>query len=177
MEQEKKPIQFTNINSDKKPQQVGNSPVKESKKDSVGAVASKRSSSSKSPPIKINANHLVHKIENNVSVILVKDLEEDYSTIKTIHDVLELDKKKPNNIVGLLPAIYYEFIDRANKTINTFVKVGDLVTVNRKFMDKKGDIPRQVKKVYSKSLNNMTVILAELDDKEVYLTNRLIVCK
>ena len=176
MEQEKKPIQFTNINSDKKPQQKAES-VKESEVGTKVAVASKRSSSSKSPPIKINANHLVHKIENNVSIVLVKDVEEDYTTIKTIHDVLELDKRKPNNIVGLLPAIYYEFIDRANKTLNTFVKVGDLVTVNRKFMDKKGDIPREVKRVYAKSLNNMTVILAELDDKEVYLTNRLIVCK
>ena len=164
-----KPVMFTNVSTPKK--------VEDSKPRKMEAIASKGSSSSNTSPPKINANHIVHRIENNVSVVLVKDAEEDYSEIKTIHDVLDLDKKKPNNIVGLIPAIYYEFIDRQNKTLNTFVKVDELVTVKSKFMDKKGHIPRQVKKVYAKALNNMTVIIAELDDNEIYLTYRLEICK
>jgi hypothetical protein len=166
MEKDKKPLMFTNTTSS-------------TKVDKKEPLPSKKSSRSAVVPqsIKPNASHVHHKLNNGVVVILVKDAEEDYSTIKTIQDVLELDKKKPNNIVGLNPPIYHEFIDRAKKTINLFVNEGDLVTVNRKFMDKKGDIPRRVEKVYIKSLNNMSVIVAQLDDKELCLTNRLIVCK
>ena len=166
MEKDKKPVMFTAVGT--------NSNV-----DKKEPLASKESSRGRSSPIvgKLNNSHIQHKLQGDVSVILVKDAEEDYSTILTIQDVLELDKRKPNNIVGLSPPIYHEYIDRAKKTINLFVKVDDLVTVKSKFMDNKGHIPRRVKKVYVKSLNNMSVIIAELDDKELYLTYRLEVCK
>jgi hypothetical protein len=122
-------------------------------------------------------NYIKHKILHNVIVLLVPDEEEDYSKINTLFDLINLDLRKPNLIAGFEPPLYKDFVDTFNKSIKTFVKVDDLVTVKAKYEDNRGHIPRQVKDLYLKTLNNMTVIIAILNDNDYCLTNRLEIYK
>lgn len=115
-------------------------------------------------------------LKRGVKLILIEDDAEDYSSIKTLEDVINLDKTKPHLIAGFIPSLYEEFMD-GNRTIKPHVKVSDFVKVKRKFIDTKGDIPRQVTSLYFKSLNDMTVVIATLADNDYYLSNRLEVCK
>lgn len=115
-------------------------------------------------------------LTRGVKLILIEDEAEDYSNIKTFEDVITLDAVKPHLIAGFIPSLYDEFVD-GNRNIKPNVKVQDFVKVKRKFIDAKGDIPRQVVSLYFKSLNDMTVIIAKLADDDYYLSNRLDVCK
>ena len=124
-----------------------------------------------------NPNYIQHSLKKGVTIVLVKDHEEDYSKLETVKDVIELDKRKPASIVGFIPSLYHEFIDKTKGTIDPKVKIGDIVTVKRKFVDKKGDIPRTVTNYYFKSLHDMTVIVAVLNDGDFCLANRLEICK
>lgn len=123
-----------------------------------------------------NDNFIHHKIEGNVTLTVVKDSEEDYTKIVTLEDVINLDRRKPSNIVSISPPLYHELIDKAKKCIKIHAEVGAMVKVKRKFMDKKGDIPRRVDKLHLQALNDMTIIVATLEDGDYQLSHRLEVC-
>lgn len=124
-----------------------------------------------------NPNYVKHNLDKGVTLVLVKDHEEDYSKLKTVQDVIDLDKRKPNVIVGFNPPLYFEFINKGKQCLTSNVDVGDIVTVKAKFKDNKGHIPRVVQSLYFKSLFDMTVIVAVLNDNDFCLANRLEICK
>lgn len=143
-----------------------------------GISASKKNVVENAKPAHIvNENFVQQQIQNNVTVTLVKDAEEDYTKLYTLQDILDLDKRKPSNIVSISPPLYHELINKATSSIKIHAPVGSVVKVQRKFMDSKGDIPREVKALHLKSLNNMTVIVATLDDGDYQLAHRLEICK
>lgn len=147
----------------------------------VEKSASKRSSGSvvrKTDLSKLidNPNFIKHDLGKGVTIILTKDLEEDYSTITTLNSLLEFNKKKPNNIVGIVPELFKSFIDEENKSINTYVKVGQVVKSISKF-ERGNNFPRKVKEVYLKSLHDMTIVIAKLEDDSIHIAYTLEVCK
>jgi hypothetical protein len=112
-------------------------------------------------------------LKKGAVVKLVKNEEEDYSHLTTSQDIIDLDIRNPNAIYSFEPALFNDFIDKATHNINPFVKIGDTVIVKKKYANSKGHIPRKVKDIYFKSLGNMTVIIAVLQDGELELCNRL----
>lgn len=132
---------------------------------------------------KLNANAVSDEefikvnIGRGVTVLFVKDSEEDYSKLKHLNDVVELDLRKPGVLADFRPPLFKEYINRVNHTIETFAKIGDIVTIDRKYLDPKGDVPRRVIDLYFKSLNNMTVVMVKLEDGDINLSNRLVLCK
>ena len=150
---------------------------KEDKKESTGSkpFASKRTVDSSNL---INDDRFIkHKLNHGVTIILAPDNEENYSKLSTLEDVILLDKRKPSNVAGFHPPLFTEFINKSTNSIKTHVKVNDIVKVKRLYMDKKEDLPREVVSMYLKALNNMTVIIATLNDGDYHLSNRLEVCK
>lgn len=113
--------------------------------------------------------------ESKVFVTIVNDEEEDYSLIKTLHDVILLDKRKPQLVVGFKPTLYKEFTNSRGQII-THVQVGDKVKLKPKFEDRKAPT-LIVKDIRTASLFDMTVILATFDNYYPTLVNRLEVCK
>lgn len=169
MEKEKETLKFSPVNDIAKSVPLEKSP------------SSRRSSKSKEDKqylaILNNPNNVKVKLLGGVTMVAVEDTEESYKEIHTLEDVFAFDKKKPNNIIGFIPSFYHEFVNTETRELKPFVKVGDVVTVKRKFLNKKGDIPRVVKNVYAKAINNMSVIIATLDDGDIVLTNQLDICK
>ena len=86
-----------------------------------------------------------------------------------------MDNLNPNAIYSFEPALYNDFINKATHSIHTFVKAGDLVVVKKKYASSNNP-PRRVKDIYFKSLGDMTVLVAILDDEDLELCNRLLVC-
>ncbi len=124
-----------------------------------------------------NSNYISIPLKHGVLLTVTKDSEEDYSKIETLQDIILLNKRKPNNIVGMSPPLFPEFINKTTNSINTGVSIGDSVKCKAKFMDNKGNKPRQVKDLYLKGLNNMTIVVATLEDDDFYIANRLEKCK
>jgi hypothetical protein len=138
--------------------------------------ASPKEDNNKEKPIQHNksTNTVNVYIGHGVTAILNNDSEVDFTTIKCLKDVEELYEKKPNILLGVTPMLYKEFINSKTNEIKKFVKEGDLVEVIAKFRSRPVDsVPRIVKNVYLKSLFNMSVFIAELDDGDIQLTNRL----
>lgn len=160
MEKENKPLLFKNLSTTKT---INESSASKEEKESVGVEFVKS----------IKANSKEVAIKKDVTMLVVLDEEEDYSTIKTITDVLALDARKPNNIIGFIPALHESFINKVKKTLLTHVNIGDTVIMKPKYTDEKGKIPRKVKDLYFKSLNNMTIIIAILDDDDFHIANLL----
>lgn len=163
-DKEKKPVIFSAMNVLAK---KNNTPKVKSA--SKGRVVDKSTEGMKTLPL----DAYRADIGRGVNVVLIKDKEEDYSKLKTLEDILEFDKRKPNNIIGFEPAIYYEFIDKRKGKLNFYVKVGDVVKVKEKFKPKNAPPRRTVVDLYLSSLKDMTVIVAKLDDNSVELANRL----
>lgn len=113
--------------------------------------------------------------ESKVKVIIMKDEEEDFSLIKTLHDVIALDKRKPQLIADFKPKLYKEFTNSRGQII-THVKAGDKVKLKPKFSDDKAP-ELIVKDIRTASLFDMSVILATFDNYYPTLSNRLEICK
>lgn len=135
----------------------------------------------KSPPTLIKKQEVKKSkiryipLKNNVYLITEEDDEEDLDLITTLEDVILLQKRKPQLILGFKPNLYSEFFDKKTGIIKQYVFKGNIVVVKDKFKSRAVDnIPRIVKDVYLKSLHNMTVIIAELDDGDFQLSNRLL---
>ena len=156
--EEKKQLVFTKVNEDdvKKPS------------NQIAPSRSKRVSTELD-----NTNYIKIQLKHGVTIVVTKDSEEDYNKIETLQDVILLDKRKPNNIVGFDPPLFTDFINKASGTIKTHVLVGETVVCMKKFSDSKGHIPRIVKSLYLKALNNMTIIIATLSDDDFYIASRL----
>lgn len=113
------------------------------------------------------------QLERNVQLVVVKHDEEDYTTIKTFIDVLQLIKEKPHLVVAIIPHLYHEFIDKKNSRIKIDFGIGDAVKYISKFSSN-NNLPKKVTNLYFTSLNNMTVINVEFEDGQIELANRLI---
>jgi hypothetical protein len=134
--------------------------------------ASKSKTREKEQIVYNNPNWEYKYIKHGVQVVLVKDTEENYNDIENIHDIINLIKKKSSNIVGFIPKLYHEFLDLTNARIKTFVNEGDLVVYKSKFAPNNNN-PKIVKEIYIKSLNDMSVLIAKLDDNSLVLCNQL----
>lgn len=127
--------------------------------------------------VKNEENQIIVKLDKGVSVICVKKDDIKYDEIKTLNDVIFLDNTRPDIIINFQPPLYKDFVNKQNQSIDTIIKIGDIVKVKNKYLDNKGEIPREVINLYFKSLNNMTVIVAVLNDNDFYIANRLEKCK
>lgn len=116
------------------------------------------------------------KLDKGVTIKLVKDNAFLFTKELNLKDIIEIDNAKPDLIHSFHPPLYKDFITSKGQ-INTHVNIGNIVKVKRKFMDDKEDIPREVTNLYFKSLNNMTVITAVLNDNDFYVASRLEICK
>lgn len=127
--------------------------------------------------VKNEKNQIIVKLDKGVSITMVKDDTIHYDEIKILNDVIFLDTVRPDLIISFHPPLYKDFVDKQKQSIDTIVKVGDIVKVKSKYIDNKGDIPREVINLYFKSLNNITVVIAVLNDNDFYVANRLEKCK
>lgn len=100
---------------------------------------------------------------------------EDYDSIRTLEDVIDLHKAKPNILLGIHPPLYSAFQDNIGGIV-PYVKVGDKVRYKN---PRQADIPsnpiRTISSVYFKSLGDMSVICAEFEEGDYSLTNLLFV--
>lgn len=124
-------------------------------------------------PEDVNTVQLPH----GVQVHFAKDPEEDFSKVQDLEDVMKLELAKPNLIVGFTPNLFHFFEEKGTRAIKRYIKPSDLITVKKVYMDNKGDEPRRVARMYFKSLSDMTVIIAVLEDGDLQLANRLELCK
>ena len=110
----------------------------------------------------------VHK---NAKVIINKKLDISFDTKLQLLRVLEIDKEYPDSILGFNPPLFKEFITKTGE-INTHVYIGQAVKLKLKF---KKDINEKqvVKDLYFTSLNNMTVIIAKLENGNFYPSYQL----
>lgn len=161
MEKTNKPLEFTNISNVEVRNTVKDKP-KVARKSKIKLLSL----------AELENAFTVISLERDTRVALVPSKEEDYSTIKTIHDIIELDKRNSNLIAQFYPPLSSKFIDIVNASINTHIKVGDTVNVKKFYRtsDVIDEKPRVVTKLYLKALNNMTVIIAVLEDNDFYLT-------
>lgn len=141
-------------------------------------IASKLPIVEKKGGIKNEENLIEYKLDKGVIIKLVKNEGYIFNTITqpTLRDIIEIDNIKSDLIHSFHPPLYKDFITSKGQ-INTIINIGNIVKVKRKFMDEKEDIPREVTDLYFKSLNNMTVIVAVLNDNDFYVANRLEICK
>lgn len=173
MDEKPKPMQFTSLGKeqDSKDFSIGNIAFKrETKK----VVQAKKRAKLTTQLVKQLQNTETIPIGKGVSVVLFKDKGVVFYNGSTLNNILEIEKLYPDAFVGLLPSLYEDFI--INDVITPYVNIGDTVTIKRIYCEKKGDIPRKVKDIYFKALNDMTVIIAELEDGDLVLTNTLIKC-
>lgn len=172
---------ITNFTSLNKPQETK---IEDTKDFSIGNLAVKGNSKKTAKLVKRAklTTQLTKQLQNvetipiskGVSIVLFKDKGVRITKDITFLEILELEKNYPDAFVGVLPSLFEDFI--VNDIIEPFVKIGDIVTVKRKFVIKNGDTPRRVEDIYFKALNDMTVIIALLEDGDLALTNTLIVC-
>lgn len=169
MENQNKPMNFAPLSKDSPPKVNTDKPAVK--------VRTKKKAQTKllSDIIKTLENTEVIPISKGVSVALFKNKGVTVNSNTTLKDILEIEVKYPDAFIGLLPNLYEDFI--LNNTINPHVKVGDKVTIKRKYCVTDGDIPKKVTDLYLKALNDMTVIIAVLDNKDLALANTLEICK
>jgi hypothetical protein len=113
---------------------------------------------------------------DDVQIALTQDDEVIYEDIKTLEDVVHLDKAKPNLVAYFVPPLHKSFLDAKGEHINPFVKKGDKVKVAPEFASAKDtELGIQiVKRVYFKSLNNMTIIMVTTEEQGMYIAYQLI---
>lgn len=174
MEQNNKTLKFATLNKE---------PTSKEVPKELPAFKEKSKKSSKSQPKRKLLSDIIKTLDNvetiplskGVSAVLFKNKGVTLNSNSTLKDVIEIESKYPEVFVGLLPDLFKDFI--VNDTIESYVEEGDIVTIKRQYCMPKGDIPRKVQKVYFKALNDMTVIIALLEDGDLALTNTLIKCK
>lgn len=117
-----------------------------------------------------------HILINDVYFIFdEEDKEENYDNIKTLEDVLKLDRKKPNILLGIKPPLFSAFKPIGSPiNINTYVSKGDTVVYSKpEFSPIKENPVLVVENVIIKSLGTMSVIVAEFSNGDFSLTNLL----
>lgn len=117
-----------------------------------------------------------HILINDVYFIFnEEDTEENYDNIKTLEDVLALDRKKPNILLGIKPPLFSAFKPLGSPiNINTYVSKGDNVIYRKpEFSPIKENPILIVDNVIIKSLGSMSVIVAEFNNGDFSLTNLL----
>lgn len=170
---ENKPMQFTSISKepDSKDFSIGNLAFKgENKK----VRQAKKRAKLTTELVKQLQNTEIIPMGKGVSVVIFKDKGITITKDSTLNDIIMVEAVRPEAFVGLLPSLYEDFIN--NDIITPHVNVGDFVKIKKIYKEKKGDIARKVKSIYLKALNDMTVIIAELEDGDLVLTNTLIKC-
>lgn len=170
MDEKPKPMQFASISKepDSKDFSIGNIAFKGEKKKVVQA---KKRAKLTTQLVKQLQNTETIPIGKGVSVVIFKDKGVTINKDSTFDDIIQLEKLHPDAFVGVLPALFEDFI--VNDMIQPFVKIGDFVKIKRIYCEKLGDKSREVKDIYFKALNDMTVIIAELEDGDLVLTNTL----
>jgi len=81
-------------------------------------------------------------------------------------EVIKLDKKDPTAILHIYPELYNEYLDKKNN-IYTHVAIGDKVKVSLKYKTDNNPV-RTVSNLYFAGLENMSIIIAVLDDKSYH---------
>ena len=115
---------------------------------------------------------------NDVVFIFDNDTEENFDNIQNFQQLLLLDKKKPNLLIGVKPPLYSAFKASVNKNIEVYVEMDDdVIFKNPAFSPDKENPVRIVSNVYPKSLGSMSVIIADFMDGEFALTNHLKIVK
>lgn len=102
----------------------------------------------------------------NVTIAFNNDPEEDFTKIKTIEDVLDLDIKKVGIIAKITPPLYSAFKGSVNRTIEPHVRKGDTV----KFVNKRCKASStsdeadefEVAGIEIQSLKSMSIFVASL---------------
>ena len=113
---------------------------------------------------------------NNVRFILQDFI--DTSTLLTGLDIIKLERESVDAIVDIKPKLYEAFINKKTNLLKPFVKVNQTV----KIKEEERDIIYTVLDIRFKRLNDMTVIIADLEnnqtkEKSFALTNKLIPIK
>jgi len=111
-------------------------------------------------------------IGKGVTIHLSREPELNYKY--NYQTLVQLDKVDPDLIEGFTPPLYKEFIVKGN--LLNHVNIGDTITINPKYKDS-SKYRCIVEDIYFKSLNNMTVLIAVLNDGDLVLYNRLMLCK
>ena len=117
-----------------------------------------------------------HILINDVYFVFdEEDTEENYDNVSTLEDVLALDRKKPNILLGVVPPLFSAFVPVGEPiNIQTYVNKGDSVVYRKKeFSPIKENPALLVDNVVIKSLGNMSVIIAEFSNGDFSLTNLL----
>lgn len=114
---------------------------------------------------------------NGVSILLAKDIEENYSNIKTMQDLIDLDNRKPYAVKKISPPIYKDYFDEKKGKLIPYVKVGDTVEIRHQYIEKNHSNIGKVFSVDLASLSDMTVIIAKLEDGRMFLAKALIFLK
>lgn len=116
-------------------------------------------------------NSIQIPVFKNSKVILDNSIPIDNNIKLQLLRVLEIDKEYPSGILGFNPPLYKEFITKAGD-INTHVKINQEVKLKLKFK-KEINEKRIVKDLYFTSLNDITVIIAKLDNNDYYPSYQL----
>lgn len=132
----------------------------------------KQKSVKKTPIEKIKGKEVL--INDVIFIFDAEDKEENYDNLKTLQDVIALDIKKPNLLLGISPSLYSAFKSSVTKNIETYIDKGDTVIYkNISFSPDKKNLPKVVENVIIKSLGNMSVIIAEFEGGDFALTTHL----
>ena len=122
---------------------------------------------------KVKGKHIL--INDVYFVFDEEDTEENYDNVTTLEDVLALDRKKPNILLGVIPPLFSAFVPVGEPiNIQTYVSKGDSVVYRKKeFSPIKENPTLLVTNLLVKSLGTMSVIIAEFDNGDYSLTNLL----
>ena len=137
------------------------------------AIESKKTGVKETPKQTLKGKHIL--INDVYFIFDEEDKEENYDNIKTLEDVLMLDRKKPNVLLGIKPPLFSAFKPVGSPiNINTYVSKGDTVIYRKpEFSPIKGNPVLMVDNVIIKSLGNISVIVAEFSNGDFSLTNLL----
>lgn len=169
MEEQKQFKQFGvfEIPKDEKSEVLNKTPVKER---SRGSTSTQQLNTDKTYNINIGKGVVIHLNDD----IMYSMVPTPFFKSLPYKDTVNLDKNHPDLIEGFTPPLYKEFIVKG-KLLN-HVNIGNKVIIHPKYQE--SNIKQRIlKDIYFKSLNNMTVLIAVLDDGDLVLYNRLQLCK
>ncbi len=103
-----------------------------------------------------------------------EDHEVDFESIKTFEDVLKLDESKPNVLLHTKPALYSAFKSKSGKSIETYVKIGDMAVYKiPEASPIKGNPALKVIGLELKSLGSMAVVIAHFEGGDYAVANHI----
>lgn len=111
-----------------------------------------------------------------VKVELLVDPDEDYSTVTTAQDLVNLDSKKPGIIKSITPKLYPAFASSVNKTLESHVEIGDNVRYKTSAaipVGSDGETIYEVVDLELVGLTDMTAFVARLSNGDLVLTLHL----